>query len=56
MPSRTDAFGCVPLNGAANACMVRPLVGSGLSSASRTSGVRMSLAAFFGGSAFFGVM
>ena len=38
-PNSTDAFGAVPLNGAANTCIVRPLTGSGLSSASVTSGV-----------------
>ena len=43
-PNSTEAFGAVPLNGAANTCIVNPLTGSGLSSASRTSG----LAAFAG--------
>ena len=52
---RTEAFGAVPLNGAANTCMVRPLTGSGLSSASRSSGVDGLLPVVFGGSTFFGV-
>ena len=38
-PSSTDAFGAVPLKGAANAFIASPLTGSGLSSALRISGV-----------------
>src|SRR5882762_8442000 len=37
MPSSTDAFGALPLKGTANTCIVRPLTGNGLSSASRIS-------------------
>ncbi len=54
-PNRTDAFGATPLNGAANTCIVKPLTGSGLSSASRSSGVDGLLPVVFGGSTFFGV-
>ena len=54
-PNSTDAFGATPLNGAANTCIVRPLTGSGLSSASRSSGVDGLLPLVFGASTFFGV-
>src|SRR5713226_8248865 len=37
MPSNTEALGAAPLNGAANTWIVIPLIGSGLSKASRIS-------------------
>jgi len=45
VPTSTEAFASVPLNGAAKTCIVTPLTGNGLFSASRTSALGWLLAA-----------
>ena len=44
VPTSTEAFDSVPLNGAAKTCIVTPLTGSGLFRASRTSALGWLLA------------